>query len=364
MALGLGFTCAFNRSIANLADDLKTIRPTIIMSVPRVYEMIHGKVMDGLAKKPPMVRRIFNWAVAVGWRRFCRENGLPVEPSALSFLDPFVAGFLDKKVGKTLRDAFGDRIHLFISGGAALPTNVAKVFLALGVPIFQGYGMTETSPIISVNRPGSNHPNTVGPALDNIEVRLGDGDEIQVRGPSVMKGYWARPEDTAAAFTPDGWLKTGDIGEWTPEGMLRIKGRIKEIIVTSTGEKIPPADLESAIETDPLFAQTWVVGENRPYLGLVCVLEKNEWAALCAEEGLDPEDPASLSAARAKSSVLKRAKTAAGDFPHYALPRAVVLTQEPWTIESGLITPTLKLKRRKLAERFAEDVARIYATHG
>ena len=147
----------------------------------------------------------------MGWRRFCRENGLPVESSSRAWLDPFVAGFLDKKVGSQLRAVFGDRIHLYISGGAALSPAVARTFFALGVPIYQGYGMTETSPIISVNKVGHNHPNTVGPALPNIEVRLGEGDELQVRGPTVMKGYWNREEATKAIFTEDGWLRTGDV---------------------------------------------------------------------------------------------------------------------------------------------------------
>ena len=158
-----------------------------------------------------------------------------------------------------------------------------------------------------------------------------------------MKGYWHRPEDTAAAFTKDGWLKTGDVGEFNADGMLKIKGRIKEIIVTSTGEKIPPADLESAIETDPLFAQAYIVGENKPYLGLLAVVEPNEWASLAASLNLDPN---------------------AADFPNYALPRAVILTTEPWTIENGLITPTLKLKRGPLSKHFAAEIEKLYAVHG
>lgn len=135
LSLALGFTVGFNRSIARLQEDLKFIRPTVLMSVPRVYEMIYGKIRDGLAKKSAFVNYLFNWAVEVGWRRFCRENGLPVEPSSRAWLDPVVAGFLDKKVGKPLRNVFGDRIHLFISGGAALNVTVAKVFLGLGVKI-------------------------------------------------------------------------------------------------------------------------------------------------------------------------------------------------------------------------------------
>lgn len=360
LALGLGFTCAFNRSIASLAEDFRTIRPTIIISVPRVYEMIYGKLMDGLAKKPPMARRIFNWAVAVGWRRFCRENGLPVEPSALSFLDPFVAGFLDKKVGKQLREAFGDNIHACISGGAALPAQVAKVFLALGVPILQGYGMTETSPVIAVNRFGMNHPNTVGPTFDNLEVRLGDGDEIQVRGPSVMKGYWNREDATREVFTEDGWLRTGDVGEIYSDGHIRITGRIKEIIVTSTGEKIPPTDLEAAIATDRLFSQVMVVGDDRPFIAALAVVNEAPWKALCADLGLDPDDPKSLEAKEAKAAALRRIKTAAAGFPNYGVPRQVTLLKDPWTIENGFLTPTLKLKRRIIARAFFDQIEAMY----
>ena len=179
-----------------------------------------------------------------------------------------------------------------------------------------------------------------------------------------MKGYWHRPEDTAAAFTKDGWLRTGDVGGFTAQGMLQIRGRIKEIIVTSTGEKIPPADLESAIETDPLFDQCWIVGENRPYLTLIAVVNPNEWTAFAESLKLDPKDPASRAAAAARTAALRRAKTAAADFPNDALPRAAILTTEVWTIENGLITPTLKLKRGPLGKKFAEDIARVYATHG
>ena len=360
LAVGTGLTLAFNRSIATLADDLKSIRPTILMSVPRVYDMIYGKLRDGLAKKPAYVRYLFNWAVEVGWRRFCRENGLPIEPSGRAWLDPLVAGFLDKKIGKQLRSVFGDRIHLYISGGAALTPAVAKVFLGLGVPIFQGYGMTETSPIIAVNKVGQNHPSTVGPKLDNIEVKLGDGGELLVRGPSVMQGYWHREEATRAILSDDGWLSTGDVAEIYQDGCIRITGRIKEIIVTSTGEKVPPADLEAAVETDPLFAQTLAVGDDRICIALVAVVNPDEWQRLCAELKLDPEDPKSLDSREAQQAALKRIKKAAADFPNYGVPRLVKLVREPWTIENGMLTPTLKLKRSIITRRYASDIDALY----
>ena len=355
LALATGCTIAYNRSVLLLADDLKTIRPTVIISVPRVYERIFARVHDKLKKSRPAARYLFDWAVEIGWRDFCRRNHLPVEHTGRAWLDGLMRPLV-RKVSSTLLDQFGGRLRIAISGGAALSSKVARTFCGLGLPIIQGYGMTEASPIIAGNNRTLNQPNTVGKPFNNVEVRLGEGDEIQIKGPSITRGYWNRPDATADAFTEDGWFRTGDVGGF--------KGRIKEIIVTSTGEKVPPADLEAAIETDPLFSQCYVIGENRPYLSLITVVNPDEWASFAKSCGVDPADPASLDNPSVKTAALKRAKTAAGEFPHYALPRAVVLTQEPWTIENGLITPTLKLKRGPLSKKFANVIAQLYATHG
>lgn len=363
LALATGCTIAYNRSVLLLADDLKTIRPTVIISVPRVYERIFARVQDKLKKSRPAARYLFDWAVEIGWRDFCRRNHLPVEHTGRAWLDGLMRPLV-RKVSSTLLDQFGGRLRIAISGGAALSSKVARTFCGLGLPIIQGYGMTEASPIIAGNNRTLNQPNTVGKPFNNVEVRLGEGDEIQIKGPSITRGYWNRPDATADAFTEDGWFRTGDVGGFNELGLLSIKGRIKEIIVTSTGEKVPPADLEAAIETDPLFSQCYVIGENRPYLSLITVVNPDEWASFAKSCGVDPADPASLDNPSVKTSALKRAKTAAGEFPHYALPRAVVLTQEPWTIENGLITPTLKLKRGPLSKKFANVIAQLYATHG
>lgn len=363
LALATGCTIAYNRSVLLLADDLKTIRPTVIISVPRVYERIFASVQDKLKKSRPAARYLFDWAVEIGWRDFCRRNHLPVEHTGRAWLDGLMRPLV-RKVSSTLLDQFGGRLRIAISGGAALSSKVARTFCGLGLPIIQGYGMTEASPIIAGNNRTLNQPNTVGKPFNNVEVRLGEGDEIQIKGPSITRGYWNRPDATADAFTEDGWFRTGDVGGFNELGLLSIKGRIKEIIVTSTGEKVPPADLEAAIETDPLFSQCYVIGENRPYLSLITVVNPDEWASFAKSCGVDPADPASLDNPSVKTSALKRAKTAAGEFPHYALPRAVVLTQEPWTIENGLITPTLKLKRGPLSKKFANVIAQLYATHG
>jgi long-chain acyl-CoA synthetase len=364
LALATGCTIAYNRSILLLADDLKTIKPDVIISVPRVYERIYARVQDKLRKAGGLQRYLFEWAVEVGWRDFCKRNRLPVEKTGRAWLDGIVGRFLLRKVSGMLLNQFGGRLRIAVSGGAAINPRVARTFCGLGLPIIQGYGMTEASPIIAGNSRELNQPSTVGKPFVNVEVRLGEGDEIQIKGPSIMKGYWNRPDATKAAFTEDGWLHTGDVGAFNEEGLLIIKGRIKEIIVTSTGEKVPPADLEGAIETDPLFAQCYIVGENRPYLSLIAVVEPGEWKAFAAKCGVDPDDDASLSNASVKTAALRRAKAAAKDFPHYALPRAVALTKEPWTIDNGLLTPTLKIKRGPLSKKFAETIAKLYSTHG
>ena len=360
-AMGFGNRVAFNRNIGLLADDLKVIQPTILMSVPRIYEKVYDKIQDALVKKPAFVQKLFHTAVDVGYRRFCRENGLPVQGGFLSLFDPLIAGFLDKKVGAGIRGIFGGRPRIFISGGAAFNPEVSRTFLGLGINILQGYGMTETAPIMSVNKVGDNHPQTVGPALVNIEVRVGENDELQMRGPSLMNGYWNRPADTKAVFTEDGWLRTGDQADIFSDGHIRIKGRIKEIIVTSTGEKVPPADLEQALESDHLVSQAMVVGENRPYIAALVVLNAQEWKKLATELKLDADDSLSLETRAARQAVLRRVKAAAAGFPNYAVPRQVRLFLEPWSIENGLMTPTLKLKRGPMRIRFADAIESLYA---
>ena len=363
LALGMGCTIVYTRSIQQLAEDFRIVRPNVIISVPRIYERIFAKVQAKLARESKFVRFLFNWAVEVGWRRFCAHYRLPTQQGTLSVLDPIVWPILERLVSKTLLNQFGGQLRIAISGGAAMNPKVAKAFCGLGLPIIQGYGMTESSPIIAGNSLTYNHPSTVGKPLPETQVRLGEDNEIQVKSPSVMKGYWNRPQASREAFTDDGWLKTGDVGEFDREGFLKIVGRIKEIIVTSTGEKVPPADLELAIEIDPLFDQAFVIGENRPFISSIVVLNKEEWKKLASTLDLDPNDPESLIATVTRNAVLKRIKAAAKGFPQYALPRNVCMTLEPWTIENGLITPTLKLKRKALNEKFAPQIQALYAGH-
>ena len=250
-----------------------------------------------------------------------------------------------------------------MSGGAPLSPTIAKCFLGLGLPLIQGYGMTETAPVVSVNALDDNDPACVGKALPGVEVRIGDNHELQVRGPIVMKGYWKRPEDTARILSPDGWLGTGDQADIV-NGRIYIKGRIKEIIVTSTGEKVPPGDLELALLADPLLEQAFVVGENRPFIACVAVLNAGEWQRLAADLGLNPQAADSLNHPSVHRAVLARIEKNTASFARYAVPRTVHLTLDPWTIENTFMTPTLKLKRNNLMAHFAEAIEGMYQKPG
>ena len=357
LPVAAGCCVAHARSTALLAEDLTTVRPTILISVPRIYERVYAALQTMLSGSA-MKSRLFTWAVAVGWRRFCRAQRLPLASAVPVALDALAWPLLDHLVARPLLARFGGRIRVAVSGGAPLSQPIAHCFLGLGLPIVQGYGMTETAPVVSANAPDDNDPATVGRALPGIDVRIGDKLELLVRGPNVMRGYWKRDEDTARAFV-DGWLRTGDQAA-IEGGRIRLLGRVKEIIVTSTGEKIAPADLELAITADPLFEQAYVFGDNRPFIACIVVLGRAGWGRLAASLQLDPDSPESLLAGTARVAALQRIVDLTRAFPHYAQPRAVALSLEPWTTENNLMTPTLKLKRNNLAAHFAARIDRLY----
>ncbi len=365
LPIAVGSCVVYARSTALLAEDLKSVRPSVLISVPRIYERVFARLQESLTGSP-LNTRLFEAAQAVGWRRFCKAQGLALadaERSQWAALDALAWPLLDRLVAHKLRAQFGGRVRVAVSGGAPLSHAVARCFLGLGVPVLQGYGMTETSPVVAANGVDDNDPATVGRALPGVELRIGQNRELQVRGPSVMKGYWNRPEDTARVLTADGWLSTGDQAD-IANGRVRIMGRIKEIIVTSTGEKVPPGDLELAIAVDPLFEQVLVVGENRPFIACVAVVNRAEWQRLAASLGLNPDDPASLGLPAVHQAALARIALQARDFARYATPRAVYLTLEPWTLENTLMTPTLKLKRNNLMARYAQEIDALYRPVG
>ncbi len=348
-------TVAYARSIPLLSDDLLIIRPTALVAVPRIYERIYNAIHAKLEDGPPLRRKLFNLAVDVGWHRFERQQGRAGwHPKLLLW------PLLKRLVADKVMDRLGGRLRISISGGAALSPKVSRLFIAFGLPLIQGYGLTETSPVISANHIDNNYPSSVGLPLSGIEVRIGEHNALLVRGPSNMLGYLNNPAATAAMIDKDGWLNTGDTARISETGHIYITGRLKEIIVMSNGEKVPPADIEEAILRDRLFEQVMVYGEGRPKLVALAVVNPEQWQAFAQQVGLRADMRESLHDSRVEQQVLDRIAEQIREFPGYANVRRVLLLTEPWSIENGLLTPTLKLKRPQVAARYAEQIEQLY----
>jgi long-chain acyl-CoA synthetase len=326
-ALWAGAQTVYARSISQLADDIREQRPTVLISVPRIFERIYSKMQEAMAPGS-LKRRLFETATEVGWRRFRGES---------SFTDKLLWPVLKTLVAKKLYRRLGGRIRMIVVGGAAFAPHLSRVFIGLGLPIIQGYGLTETAPVLAANRMNDNDPTSVGRALEGIELRCDDKGELLARGPCVMLGYWNKPEATAAMIDQDGWLHTGDLAA-IRGGNVYITGRVKDIIVLSNGEKVPPTDAESAILRDAAFEQVMVVGEGRPKLGLIVVSKITDTKALC-----------------------ERANAQLRDFPGYARIHYLTCVADPWTVENGLLTPTQKVKRNEIEKRYAREIEAMYA---
>jgi len=280
-----GASIAYARGIPELAEDFLSRRPTGLFSVPRIYERIYAKLNEQLEAKPPIARKLFEMAVKSGWRSFEYDQG-----RADWGPDILLWPILKKLVASKIHEKMGGRLRVAITGGAAMPPCVTKVFVGLHVPLLQGYGLTETSPLISVNTFESNDPNSVGIPIPGVEIKLGKNDELLTRGPHVMLGYWKNKKATKEIIDKDGWLHTGDQVR-IENNHIYIVGRIKEIIVLSTGEKIPPGDMETIASNDPLFDQVLIHGEGKPYLVALIVLNESRWRKIADKHGLQDQEP-------------------------------------------------------------------------
>jgi long-chain acyl-CoA synthetase len=267
---------------------------------------------------------------------------------------------LNKLVASKVLERLGGRMRLAVCGGAALSPDISRLFIGLGLKLLQGYGMTESSPIVSVNRLDDNVPASIGTPMPGIEVDIGENDELKTRSPSVMLGYWNNEEATSSTITKDGWLLTGDKASRDEDGHIFITGRIKEILVLTNGEKVPPADMEMAIAMDPLFEQVLVFGEARHFLAGIVVLSDDHWPEVALQLGVSADDPSALKDRKIEKALQRRASEQLRGFPGYAQVRRLILTREPWTVDDGLLTPTMKMKRARIMERFEDQIAAIY----
>ena len=330
LPLSLGARVVFCRGVALLAEDLLAQAPTVMFAVPRIFEKFLQRIDQALAPSP--VRQwLFEQCATRGWR---------VEQRRGQWMDRLALPLLRAVVAKPILGRLGGRLRLTVVGGAALDPVLSHTFIGLGLPMLQGYGMTEASPVISVNRDDDNDPDSVGPPLPGVEVKVSEAGELLARGGNVMQGYWRNPEATRAAIGADGWLHSGDLAELR-DGRIYLRGRLKDILVMSNGEKFSPQDAEFALLRDPLFEQVMLVGEARPFLSLLAVSRETDEKVLVA-----------------------RANELLKDFPRWVRIDRAIAVSEPWTIDNGLLTPTLKLKRPMVLDRYRRAIDALYAGPG
>ena len=356
LPVSLGAQIYYAEHVDKLIDDMAAVRPTLMLAVPRLYEVMHQRIMRSVERTTGLRRHLFDRALALGRKRY-------EQPRSLSIPERLLDRLVERLVRDKVRQRFGGRLKAMISGGAALNLEIGLFFTALGVRLLQGYGQTETSPIVSVNPPRRVKLHTVGPPLQGIEVRIVDDGEILVRGEAVMQGYWRDPEGTAAAIR-DGWLHTGDIGVIDGDGYLQITDRKKDIIVFSGGDNVSPARIEGFLCLEREIAQALVHGDRRPHLVALLVPDADfvrDWAQRTGR----PNDLAAL----ADDADLRAALAAAVDrvnakLSHVERIRRFALAREPFTTDNAMLTPSLKIRRHKIRERYGEILERLYDKAG
>ena len=350
-----GASVAHARGILQLSDDMLIIKPTVLIAVPRIFERIYTRIHSQLKDKSGFSQWLFHKTVKIGLQRF--EYQQKREAWKLNFL---AWPILDKLVASKVRQRLGGNMRVILSGGAALPNTVAELFIGLDFCILQGYGLTETSPVISVNTPKNNYPASVGTVIPGVTVKVGDNHELLARGRGIMLGYWGNDKATSLAIDNEGWLHTGDQAHISDTGHIYITGRIKDILVMSNGEKVPPGDIEAAILINPLFEQVLVIGEGQSFLSALLVLNTDNWFELAQTLHLDSNDIAVLDNKILHSYIIKQLKILLSSFPAYAKIRRVSIHLDGWTAENDLITPTMKIKRPKVIAHYQKEIDKIY----
>lgn len=352
-----GGTIAYAESIDTLVANLQEVKPTTVVSVPRVYEKVYARVMGEVAKKSPLAKKIFDWAVQVG-----RDFYDAKKAKSVGFMHKLKNAIATKLVFKNIQDKFGGNVQSLLSGGAPLGRHLAEFFCAVGMPVSEGYGLTETSPIITTNRPTRIEFGTVGQVLRGVDVKIAEDGEILARGPNIMKGYYKEPEATAATIDADGWLHTGDLGSLDDQGFLRITGRKKEIIVMSNGKNVAPDPVERVLMQCPLVERAIIVGDNKPF---VCALIVPNFDALKVrgqQLGLEGDDPKKWLADPKITELYEKELHAVGDgkLAKFEVPKKFSLLSRDFTIEDNELTPTLKVKRRIVSQRYAAKIDKMY----
>jgi long-chain acyl-CoA synthetase len=361
-----GATVAYAESPDTLREDFALVRPTVGTSVPRVYEKLYDAIREQ-ASESGLKERIFEWAVDVGERYHASDDPGPLLGAKHALAD--------RLVFEQVRDALGGRIDFFISGGGSLSADLCALYHAMGLPILEGYGLTETSPVISVNPPEAPKVGTIGPPVVDVEVRVdesvttpgetsarGDVGELLVKGPNVSDGYWRLPEVTDEAFTEDGWFRTGDIVELRPDGYIAFRERAKQLIVLSTGKNLAPGPIEDAFASSPIVEQVMVLGDGRKFVSALVVPNFEGVRDWGDKEGIDLPDGerAICRDDRVEERIQAEIDRVNRNFEPYEQIKQFRLVPEEFTEDNDMLTPTMKKKRRNILDRYADRVEMIY----
>jgi long-chain acyl-CoA synthetase len=352
-----GMAVHYAESIEKVADNLREVRPTMFVGVPRIFEKVYAKAKLKAANSSSLRERIFDWAIDIGKEvAFKKETGEPV--SAILGAKHSIG---DKLVFSKLREFFGGRLRFCITGGAALSDSIYLIFNGAGIAIMQGYGLTETSPVITSSNPLGVKLGTSGKAIRNVEIRIAEDGEIEVSGPNVMHGYFNKPEATKETFTEDGWFKTGDIGEIDDEGFLKITDRKKELFKTSGGKYIAPSPIEQMIKGSRFVSQVVLIGNSRKFASALIVPDFEQLESYARGQSWDLKSPRDFVGSE---NVLRLFEAEIDKYceglARFETVKKIALLEEELTVEGGELTPTLKIKRRIVDEKYQQIIDRIY----
>ncbi len=357
-AVTSGATIYYAESVEKVPANLVEVHPTLVPSVPRVFEKIHARIMEGVESGSGLKKKIFWWAMSVGRAvRTQREAGKPVTVALKA-----AHAIAHKLVFSKIHERTGGRIRVFISGGAPLRRDIAEFFSDVGLKICEGYGLTETSPVITFNRPNAIRFGTVGQPIPFAEVKIADDGEILARGPNIMLGYFNKPEDTRAAVDEEGWFHTGDIGRLDENQFLTITDRKKELLVMSNGKNVAPQPIENLLKTSNFIEQAMVVGDNRNYVTALIVPNFTVLETWARANGINERGSALANNAQVLAHYESLVTQICRELSQYEKVKKVALLEQELTQERGELTPTLKFKRREILKRYREKVDAMYAT--
>lgn len=357
VGLYLGTTTAFARNMDTLLEDLRESQPHVIPSVPRIYEKIYSRVQAGRESAGPLKRSLLDWAFRVGRERSRFEQRRERPPASVRWQ----VRAADRLVLSKVREVLGGRVKFVISGGAPLAPEIAEFFHSAGVLVLEGYGLTETTPILTCNRPDEYKFGTVGRPIEGVSLRIAEDGEILARGPNVAIGYYNRPEATAEAWDDEGWFHTGDIGEVDRDGFLRITDRKKDLIKTSGGKFVAPQAIENLLKTQPHISQAVVVGDNRKYCTALLTVDADEIRRWAEERKLKlPDGPEVSADPRVIELIEREVQAVNAKLPSYATLKYFRLLPRDLSQEAGELTPSLKVKRKVIAERYRDLVDEMY----